>query len=311
MLAHGWYQVAFERDLTDPLTTVTVGKRQFVMARFPDGLRMLDAFCPHRGAHLGIGGRLEKNSIVCPFHGYRIGIDGAAEHGFTTCSYETLVIGGCVFVRLSNKEENGFRQTMTRLDTSHYFVPGFTMTIRAPAAMVIENGFDEAHFRPVHGIAADRRFELSPGECGELRVRGVFGMPVEHSPSQHDVPSQVRFSARAFSPGVFLAELQDSRPYSVLTASTPTPDDACVVRVSLVMPSENGAAPAPTRCEYLLRQSRAGLEKDRLMWENMSYGAPTRYTARDGAVIGFRRFCERFIETQPEVSACAPLTVSR
>jgi cholesterol 7-dehydrogenase len=35
-----------------------------------------DAFCPHLGAHLGVGGSVEGQCLRCPFHGWRFGADG-------------------------------------------------------------------------------------------------------------------------------------------------------------------------------------------------------------------------------------------
>jgi nitrite reductase/ring-hydroxylating ferredoxin subunit len=43
-----------------------------VVWRTTDGsVRVQDAVCPHLGAHLGHGGRVEGDSIQCPFHGWR------------------------------------------------------------------------------------------------------------------------------------------------------------------------------------------------------------------------------------------------
>src|SRR5436190_1553595 len=34
-------------------------------------------FCPHLGAHLGHGGRVEGETLRCPFHGFRFDASGA------------------------------------------------------------------------------------------------------------------------------------------------------------------------------------------------------------------------------------------
>jgi phenylpropionate dioxygenase-like ring-hydroxylating dioxygenase large terminal subunit len=42
-----------------------------VLYRGEDGApRMVDAYCAHLGAHLGVGGRVEGECIRCPFHGW-------------------------------------------------------------------------------------------------------------------------------------------------------------------------------------------------------------------------------------------------
>ena len=45
--------------------------RDLVLFRTTDGAAtVLDAHCAHLGAHLGVGGRVEGNTIVCPFHAW-------------------------------------------------------------------------------------------------------------------------------------------------------------------------------------------------------------------------------------------------
>lgn len=39
-------------------------------------LRVFDAFCPHQGAHLGHGGRLDNDCLRCPFHGFYFDQEG-------------------------------------------------------------------------------------------------------------------------------------------------------------------------------------------------------------------------------------------
>lgn len=53
------------------LKRYTVGDQEVVATRLDDGkVSVFDAFCPHQGAHLGHGGRLENGCLRCPFHGF-------------------------------------------------------------------------------------------------------------------------------------------------------------------------------------------------------------------------------------------------
>ena len=76
---NGWFQVAYsdELDTGDVLPLEYFGKH-LVLFRDDDGMaHVLDAFCPHLGAHLGYGGRVEDNCIRCPFHAWRF--DGGGQ----------------------------------------------------------------------------------------------------------------------------------------------------------------------------------------------------------------------------------------
>lgn len=39
-------------------------------------VRILDAYCPHMGANLGVTGQVVGNDIVCPFHGWQFDGEG-------------------------------------------------------------------------------------------------------------------------------------------------------------------------------------------------------------------------------------------
>ena len=41
---------------------------------------VLDAYCPHLGAHLGYGGRVINDTVNCPFHGWIFNESGECVH---------------------------------------------------------------------------------------------------------------------------------------------------------------------------------------------------------------------------------------
>jgi phenylpropionate dioxygenase-like ring-hydroxylating dioxygenase large terminal subunit len=54
-----------------------VAEEELIARRCDSGeLHVFDAFCPHQGAHLGHGGRLDDDYLRCPFHGFYFGADG-------------------------------------------------------------------------------------------------------------------------------------------------------------------------------------------------------------------------------------------
>jgi phenylpropionate dioxygenase-like ring-hydroxylating dioxygenase large terminal subunit len=75
---NGWFQVAYSDEL--PLGGVLPIKyfgKDLVLFRTSTGApQVLDAHCPHLGAHLGYGGRVEDDSLRCPFHGWCFAGDG-------------------------------------------------------------------------------------------------------------------------------------------------------------------------------------------------------------------------------------------
>lgn len=81
-IPNGWYGLLASRDLRrGQVMRLRFFARELVAYRGMDGqARVLNAYCPHLGAHLGRGGRVNGASIECPFHGWRFSGDGV-------CSY--------------------------------------------------------------------------------------------------------------------------------------------------------------------------------------------------------------------------------
>ena len=74
----GWYSAGYSHEFE----TGQVAERRFVgrdlvVWREADGTpHVVDAYCPHLGAHLGYGGCVEGDRIVCPFHHWAFDGDG-------------------------------------------------------------------------------------------------------------------------------------------------------------------------------------------------------------------------------------------
>lgn len=76
----GWYFAAHSDELAvGAIVRVQLCGEELVLFRDAQGqVRMVDAYCPHLGAHLGHGGRVVGDRIRCPFHGWEFaGGDGA------------------------------------------------------------------------------------------------------------------------------------------------------------------------------------------------------------------------------------------
>lgn len=54
----------------------------FAVFRGEDGtVNVLDAYCPHLGANMGVGGVVKGNCLECPFHGWLFdGETGSCSH---------------------------------------------------------------------------------------------------------------------------------------------------------------------------------------------------------------------------------------
>ena len=74
-----WFQVGWSDALqVRDVKPLKYFQKDLVLYRTDDGVAHLaDAYCPHLGAHLGYGGRVEGCEMVCPYHGWRWNSDGS------------------------------------------------------------------------------------------------------------------------------------------------------------------------------------------------------------------------------------------
>jgi len=78
---NGWFRICGSSDIDHgKIKSVSALGREFVVFRGKDGeAGVLDAFCPHLGAHLGQGGIIENGLIRCPFHHWKFDTQGRAQ----------------------------------------------------------------------------------------------------------------------------------------------------------------------------------------------------------------------------------------
>ncbi|MEZ4289722.1 MAG: Rieske 2Fe-2S domain-containing protein [Myxococcota bacterium] len=75
---NGWYAVGWSKDLgVGDVRRIRYFDNEMVLFRGRSGeAHVLDAYCPHLGAHLAEGGRVQGESVRCPFRGWEF--DGAS-----------------------------------------------------------------------------------------------------------------------------------------------------------------------------------------------------------------------------------------
>lgn len=289
MYQHGWYQIAFERELAEGLTPVQFAERRLMTVKQNGSIRVLEATCPHRGAHLAYGGKLDGDEVVCPFHGNRIHLGNSGSGGLSVRDYPSLISDGMVFVRLSDMDKPDLPGALEEVRQRFALIPGFTIDVDAPLEVAADNAVDNSHFKSVHGILNEPVFTVHTGPYGELRADGEFVIPTM-SPSG---PARVKYSTGAFSPGLVISEIAGDPPFNYVVISTgiPAPEpERCTIRVTLGMkrPVDEWFT------QILMEASRQGLEKDRAIWTHVASGHTPAWTPKDTSAIAFMQFCKRF-----------------
>lgn len=158
----GWYCMGLSDELAvKEVKGLHFFGRDLAMFRTESGeVAVIDAYCPHLGANLAIGGEVHNETIRCPFHGYYFDTNGE----FSGNDYQSDLPRKSCIKSWAVQEENGLIMAYFNLNDSQpdWFLPDFdssnyrslkTSTFQLPAHVqdVNENSVDLGHFRHVHG----------------------------------------------------------------------------------------------------------------------------------------------------------------
>lgn len=161
----GWYVVGSSTDLrAGEVRSVRYFGRDLVLYRTANGdARLVDAYCPHLGAHLG-GGCVKADRLVCPFHAFEFDTDGRC----VATPYESKRPPLRANLQaLPLRDQNGLLLTWfhPRGDEPTWEVPALDMqgwlpfrfhdwTFHGHPQETSENSVDLGHFGVVHNYAS-------------------------------------------------------------------------------------------------------------------------------------------------------------
>ncbi|CAK1553251.1 unnamed protein product [Leptosia nina] len=162
---NGWYALAESRDLSvRKVIPVDALGLNLCIYRGEDGVaRIVDAYCPHLGANIGVGGTVRGNCIECPFHNWQFGDDGICTHipdiqnvpkGISIRSWDCMEVDGAVWVWY-DAEKRPPLWTVPPLDEIKDW--GYRgrneFIISSHIRDIPENGADAAHLNCIHKMS--------------------------------------------------------------------------------------------------------------------------------------------------------------
>ena len=291
---NGWFAVGRSDDLGpgDVRSGIAV-QRELVAFRGRDGAaHVLDAHCPHMGAHLG-GGEVRDGTVVCPYHGWRYDGSGAcieipysdARIPPRACvrSYPVREVAGMVLFWFHasdlppSYEVPGFHEASDP-GWSDAFV--FEHELVASLQEMAENNVDYTHFHFVH-----RRAALDES-TSVFTTDGAFSTVVE----TFDEDGLV-FTRHTYGPGMALLRVTDLM--TVFTATTPIDRRHVRLLWHFHVPTALVAA-APDIIDGVT--TGFGLEADIPIWRDKIHLERPLLVQGDGPIAGFRRWYAQFYD---------------
>ncbi len=294
----GWFPVRQSRELAPgDVLALRYFSRELVVFRTEGGEAFaFDAHCPHLGAHLGVGGRVEGESIRCPFHGWRfdgsgrcVGIDYARRlpNAVRARSYPTVERNEFVWAWYDPEDRAPFYDlpALPEFDSDDW-VESFRTSwqIRSQIQEMGENGVDSAHFPTVHGSVAVPNAEVSE--------RGAHRRAIQYT-EVDTAKGRARNTIDVNSFGMGFGFTHFTGICETLSANYMAPIDDVSMEFSVIFlhprgSEESGVARAI--CEDLVKQ----VGEDIPIWENKRFHRRPVLCEGDGPIADYRRWCLQF-----------------
>ena len=269
-----------------------------------DEAHVLDAYCPHLGAHLGVGGRVEGDSIRCPFHGWRFAGSGACVEipyakripgNARAVAYPSREQGGVIWAWYHPKQaEPGFEPP----EVPEYGAEGWTedwtaydWTIRTHPQEVAENSVDWPHFHEVHLMEPPPEREVR-FEGHEIRWEAATR---KHVTTMDGAADEIRVIGRNPGLGSSYVRYTGMGETVILMGMTPIDNETMHMRFGVIGKQAGRSDDEMAAFHKSYADDMAfAVEQDFPIWENKAYRATPRLCEGDGPVSDFRRWAAQF-----------------
>ncbi|MFV8754668.1 Rieske 2Fe-2S domain-containing protein [Nannocystaceae bacterium ST9] len=313
-LPKGWFVVALAKDIAPgKLYPLRYFARDLIAFRGESGrVHVVDAYCPHLGANLGFGGKIEGDCVRCPFHGWKFeGSDGRcvevpyADRIPPKAALEampTLEQDGVIYV--FHDPERGEPWPLPPIETEGWTAGRDVLwaKVRSHPQEVCENTVDTAHIGPVHD-GRGAHVKGTPEREGEvMRVQINFeasgelvGMPDQINDVHLDVTMR-GLGWLVVHTFVSNADVHARQRIHV----TPIDENTIDIR-GIIHVRETGDPAFTEQLDRLFYEAYCSdFPKDFPIWENKRYVGRPVLAKGDGPIGIYRRWCTQFY---PEAAA--------
>jgi nitrite reductase/ring-hydroxylating ferredoxin subunit len=298
----GWFKVAMP-DEVPPSKVVT--RRLFgtsvVLWRDAEGtIACQEAFCPHLGAHIGVGGTVESSRIRCPFHGWAFDAAGAnveipyvarPNRKAKLRTYPTRQHAGIVFAWY---HPAGVAPLWDLMDIPEFEdaeygrYEVFDFTIKTCLQELGENGFDHAHFQFVHS-------HPKVGTIEKIEFRGFDRtvLTLQKFPSSKG-PVDARIDIFGRGPGMAITRYHGLIDASLIGCSTPIDDETSHLTFLFSLKNPDGDQHVTNIAKAFVSSVISEVGQDIPIWENKRYQPTPALAASEKPITQFRRWFEQF-----------------
>jgi 3-ketosteroid 9alpha-monooxygenase subunit A len=306
----GWFKVAMPHEV--PAGEI-VTKRYFgtdiVLWRTADGHVVChEAYCPHLGAHIGVGGRVEDSCVRCPFHGWLFDRHGTnveipyAERANRSASLRSFPVEENAGIVFAWYHPHDVAPLWPLADVPEHDDPEYgpyevyDFTVKTCLQEMGENGFDHAHFQYVHSHPQVGRTEVVKFDGYDRVVLSSQTFPSSKGP----VDARIDIFGRG--PGFAVTRYRGLVDASLIGCSAPVDDDT--VQLTFLFTLKNPGGDERTRRigQAFIRSVTDEVGQDIPIWEHKRYQARPALASSEKPIMDWRRWFEQFYVTDAGAS---------
>lgn len=298
----GWFMVAYADELAPgEVTSLTYWSTDLVLWRDDAGeFHLQDAFCPHLGAHLGIGGKVRGEHLECPFHGWTFDGAGACvsipyservNRKAQLHNYPIALRNGMVFAwrhpdGLEPQWDIPVIDEVGDPAWSDYYRSSFIIST-VPQEMA-ENGVDPAHFRYVHGTddVAEMESYEQDGPFSTMLSKQSYVTPRGITYGRIDVYNYGPGMAKVWFSGIVDA--------INVAATTPIDEEHTQVRFSFTVRKLDDEKMTSTVAGAFVAEINKQIQEDTPIWEHKIFLPVPALADTDGPILKFRKWYSQF-----------------
>lgn len=297
--ARGWFVIAWSGELPrGGVKSLRYFGKDLVLWRTDDGVPVVqDAFCPHLGAHLGVGGKVSGDRIVCPFHAWEFDTQGAcAAIPYATRIPPRAKVGcwpvteriGAIFVW---HDPDGGAPTWEVPDIPEHGTDGWTpwyeniVTVKTHPREIVENVADKAHFPTVHRTDVSSFENIYDGHKATQITKGTA------QPKLGGVDNFV-IEATYHGPAFQLSNMRSVLHAQLLLAHTPREPGELDLRFAVMLAKAGPRTDEFAR--YYVDNLTLGFHEDIAIWEHKVFRERPQLIAEDGPIGRLRQWYGQF-----------------
>jgi phenylpropionate dioxygenase-like ring-hydroxylating dioxygenase large terminal subunit len=300
-LPNGWYQIAWSDELAPgQVVPLHYFDRDLVVFRTESGRpHVLDAFCPHLGAHLGHGSQVVGDALQCPFHAWRYDGSGACVH----IPYARKIPARAQVRAWPVCEKNGMVLTWFHAagDEPQWEIPEVPeygsdewtpwerreWTIRTRNQEMAENTVDPAHFRYVHGTQTIAETEIRP-------EGPVLHVVAKTTTTTAQGPAEGRIETQSYGLGWGITRFKGIVETLLITSGTPIDEERVHMRLSFSVRKLPDSDATRGLGRAFIAEIERQFSQDIPIWENKTHWAIPILCDGDGPIGALRRWAKQF-----------------